>query len=148
LCTIWRIAPDPRFAFDETLAKDPLALSAEGCSPTSGVPTDCTAARVCDIFETGFGVTGRDIFRGPFQKRLDIPLIKTTKIGEHMVARLGVDAFNVTNTPSFDVPTNSASQYSVSSGVPTIRALPASFGLIQHTIGSPRFMQLSPTLAF
>jgi hypothetical protein len=115
---------------------------------TSGVPTDCTAAGVCDTFETGFGATGRDIFRGPFQKRLDISLIKTTKIGEHVVARFGVDAFNVTNTPSFDVPTNSASQYSVSSGVPTIRALPASFGLIQHTIGSPRFMQLSLTLAF
>jgi hypothetical protein len=112
------------------------------------VPTDCTAAGICDTFETGFGATGRDIFRGPFQKRLDISLIKTTRIGEHVVARLGVDAFNVTNTPSFDVPTNSASQYSVSSGVPTIRALPASFGLIQHTIGSPRFMQLSLTLAF
>lgn len=52
------------------------------------------------------------------------------------------------NTPSFDVPTTNASQYSVKSGVPTVVALPSSFGLIQHTIGSPRFLQLSATFAF
>ena len=118
---------------------------------TNGVPpctTNSSGAQLCDTFETGFGGTGRDIFRGPFQKRLDISLIKTTKLNEHLVLRIGADAFNLTNTPSFDVPTNSASQYSVSRGVPTVRALPASFGLIQHTIGSPRFLQLSATLAF
>jgi Carboxypeptidase regulatory-like domain/TonB dependent receptor len=115
---------------------------------TNGVPTDCTAAGVCDTFETGFGSTGRDIFRGPFQTRIDMSLSKTNKIGDHVVTRLGVDVFNVPNTPSFDVPTNAASQYSVRSGVPTVVALPASFGLIQHTIGSPRLMQISLTVAF
>ncbi|MBZ5723378.1 MAG: TonB-dependent receptor [Acidobacteriia bacterium] len=115
---------------------------------TNGVPTDCTAAGVCDTFETTFGGTGRDLFRGPAQKRLDISLIKTTRIRERYVVRFGADAFNVTNTPSFDVPTNSASQYSVRAGVPTQVALPASFGLIQHTIGSARFLQLSLTVAF
>jgi len=114
----------------------------------NGVPTDATAAGVQDTFETGFGATGRDLFRGPFQKRLDVSLIKTTRIAEKYVVRLGADAFNVTNTPSFDVPTSSASQYSVHSGVPTVVALPSSFGLIQRTIGSPRFLQLSVTIAF
>jgi hypothetical protein len=117
---------------------------------TNGVPPCQTVngSQACDTFETGFGATGRDLFRGPFQKRLDLSLIKTTKIHERYVLRFGADAFNLTNTPSFDVPANSASQYSVSKGVPTVRALPASFGMIQGTLGSPRFMQLSLTLAF
>ena len=116
---------------------------------TNGIPTDSGAAGQ-DIRETGFGVTGRDLFRGAFQKRLDLSISKLTRIGEKLVVRLGADAFNITNTPSFDVPTNSASQYSVSSstGAVTVFPLSSSFGVIQHTIGSPRFMQLSLTLAF
>jgi hypothetical protein len=117
---------------------------------TNGIPTDATAAGAQDTFETGFGTTGRDLFRGAFQKRLDLSISKLTRIGEKVVARIGADAFNITNTPSFDVPNNSASQYSVSSstGAVTVFPLSTSFGVIQHTIGSPRFMQLSLTLAF
>ena len=76
---------------------------------------------------------------------------KLTRFGEKYVLRIGADAFNLTNTPSFDVPNNSASQYSVSSStgaVTTVSPLSSSFGFIQHTIGSPRFMQLSLTFAF
>ena len=117
---------------------------------TYGIPTDSTAAGVQDTRETGFGITGRDLFRGAFQKRLDLSVSKITRVAEKYVVRFGVDAFNITNTPSFDVPTNSASQYSVNSttGAVTVFPLSASFGLIQHTIGSPRFMQVSLTLAF
>ena len=118
---------------------------------TNGIATDTTAAGAQDTYETGFGITGRDLFRGAFQKRLDLSVSKITRFGEKYVVRLGADAFNLTNTPSFDVPTNSASQYSVSSStgaVTSVSALSSSFGYIQHTIGSPRFMQLSLTLAF
>ena len=118
---------------------------------TNGIPTDTTAAGAADTYETGFGNTGRDLFRGAFQKRLDLSVSKITRIHEKYVVRLGADAFNITNTPSFDVPNNSASQYSVSSStgaVTTVAPLSSSFGYIQHTIGSPRFMQLSLTLAF
>jgi hypothetical protein len=118
---------------------------------TNGIPTDSSAAGVQDVKETGFGITGRDLFRGAFQKRLDLSVSKITRIAEKYVVRFGVDAFNLTNTPSFDVPTNSASQYTVSSSTGAVTAvspLSASFGLIQHTIGSPRFMQVSLTLAF
>ena len=91
-----------------------------------------------------------DIDGPAFQKRLDLSITKVTRLNERWVARLGVDAFNLTNTPSFDVPTNSASQYSVNSttGAITNFGLSSSFGVVQHTIGSPRFMQISLTLAF
>jgi hypothetical protein len=115
---------------------------------TNGVPTDVTASGAQDTFETTFGGTGRDIFRGPDQRRVDLSVAKTTRFAEKYVLRFGIDAFNLTNTPSFDVPTTNASQYSVKSGLPSIVALPSSFGLIQHTIGSPRFLQLSATFAF
>jgi len=118
---------------------------------TNGIPTDTNASGAQDTYETGFGNTGRDLFRGAFQKRLDLSVSKLTRFGEKYVLRIGADAFNLTNTPSFDVPNNSASQYSVSSStgaVTTVSPLSSSFGFIQHTIGSPRFMQLSLTFAF
>jgi hypothetical protein len=58
------------------------------------------------------------------------------------------EAFNVFNHPSFDVPNNSTSLYSVSSGKVTVRTASASAGFISHTIGSPRFLQMTLRLVF
>jgi hypothetical protein len=131
----------------------PLINSADFYVPsvpagTNGVPA-CTGGQ-CDNTETVFGDTSRNIFRAPFQRRLDISLIKMTRINERFLLRFQADAFNITNTPSFDVPNNDLSLYSVSSGVPSIKSIASqtSFGVIQNTIGSPRFMQLSMSLVF
>jgi len=114
---------------------------------TYGVTSVCTP--VCDTFETIYGVTGRNTFRGPFQFRTDIALVKETKINERFSLRFQADAFNVFNQPNFDVPSSSASLYSVSSsGMPTLRAISTSFGYIQRTIGSPRFLQMNLSLVF
>jgi len=113
---------------------------------TPGIP--CTSAGVCDTDETVFGATGRNTFRGPFQERFDLSAVKETRIAERVVVRFQVDALNIFNHPSFDVPNNSASQYSVTSGVPTVRALSSSFGIIQHTLGGPRTLQFGVHLNF
>ena len=117
---------------------------------TPGIPcTIVSGSQVCDTTETSFGATGRNIFRGPFQKRFDMSLMKQTHLTERYLLKFQADAFNISNTPSFDVPSNTISQYSVSSaGVPTLRTPPASFGFIQHTLGSPRVLQLSLHLVF
>jgi hypothetical protein len=137
---------------------NPLVNSADFYVPTiapgtMGVPA-CTVssagAQLCDNAETIFGNTARNLFRGPFQKRLDLSVIKTTRIGERFTLRFQADAFNLTNTPSFDVPNNDLSLYSVKSGVPAIKSIASqtTFGVIQDTIGSPRFMQMSLSLLF
>lgn len=94
-----------------------LALNPAAFAPpivavgTNGVPacgvTTGGVANVCDVYETTFGVGGRNIFRQAFQKRADISLIKTTKFTEHISGRYTFDVYNLTNTTSFDIPGNS-----------------------------------------
>jgi len=117
---------------------------------TMGAPcTTVNGSQVCDTAETVFGATSRNTFRGPFQERFDISAMKQTRLTERLTLKFEVDALNVFNHPSFDVPANNISQYNVSSaGVPTLRTPPASFGFLQHTLGSPRLMQFSLHLAF
>jgi hypothetical protein len=117
---------------------------------TMGVPcTTVNGNQVCDTVETAFGATARNTFRGPFQERFDLALMKQTKISERFTLKFQADAFNIFNHPSFDVPNNSGTQYSTSSaGVPTVRTLSSSFGFIQHTLGSPRIVQFSAHLVF
>ncbi len=110
-------------------------------SGTMGVPAG-------DNLETGFGSTGRNIFRGPFQERFDISAVKVTRFKERYSIKFQADVLNVFNHPSFDVPTNNISQYSVTAGVPTLRTPPATFGLIQHTLGGPRTMQFGVHINF
>jgi hypothetical protein len=101
-----------------------------------------------DNFETDWANAGRNAFRGPFQSRIDLALGKEFTVTERIKFWYRLEAFNLTNHPSFDVPNNSLSLYSVSGGVPTLRAPSASAGLISHTIGSPRFLQMSLKLVF
>ena len=61
---------------------------------------------LCDVYETGFVPGQRNIFRQSFQKRADITLQKDLRIKEKYNLRYQFEVFNVTNTPSFDVPTN------------------------------------------
>jgi hypothetical protein len=114
---------------------------------TNGVTTTC--GTTCDTFETTYGATSRNTFRGPFQSRFDVAMIKQTRLSERFTLRFQADAFNALNHPSFDAPNTSTSLYSVSSaGVPTVRTASTSFGFVQRTIGSPRFLQLSMSLMF
>jgi hypothetical protein len=135
----------------------PLVNSADFYIPTIAPGTDgvppcavSNGAQVCDNAETIFGNTARNLFRSPFQKRLDLSIIKNTHISERFTLRFQADAFNLTNTPSFDAPNNDLSLYSVKSGVPTVKSIASqtTFGVIQNTIGSPRFMQMSLSLIF
>ena len=60
---------------------------------TNGVPLG-------DNTESGFATGGRNIFRGDFQKRAHISVIKDTTFHERYTLRLGMNVFNLTNTPA------------------------------------------------
>ncbi len=131
------------------------------CDPTTGA---------CDIYETGFGATGRNIFRGPFQSRVDMTIFKTFKLTERFSLRYDMQAFNVFNHPSFDTPNNDVRfnpffgnppdyvgtshnpcfTQTTGVGLQGAYSCPPTgqLGIIQHTLGSPRFLQMALHLTF
>jgi len=144
---------------------------------TGGVPPcdSSSGTLVCDVYETPYASGGRNIFRGPFQNRFDFGLSKNFKIKEGWALKYDVVAFNIFNHPSFDVPSNDVSFnpsynnppiYNVtpptgpptsgpcvpSASDPTTGAYQCppsgNLGILQHTIGSPRFIQMALHLTF
>ncbi len=112
---------------------------------TYGVPApDSTGG---DDYESLFGTTGRNTFRGPFQVRFDMSLAKQFLFKERYGLKFEADAFNIFNHPDFDTPNNDVNFFPGYEGPPSIPPQ-GSLGVIQHTIGSPRFLQLSMHLVF
>ncbi len=111
---------------------------------TNGVPP-CDASG-CDLYESLYGTTGRNLFRGPFQVSFDSSLAKEFPI-ERFRLRFEADAFNIFNHPDFDAPNNDVVFFPDYEG-PPVSPPDGSLGLIQHTIGSPRFLQLGLHLTF
>jgi Carboxypeptidase regulatory-like domain/TonB dependent receptor len=120
-----------------------------------------------DNLETGFGPASRNIFVGPFQSRVDMGASKSFRITERFRLKFDVQAFNIFNHPSFDTPNNNVEfnpffgnppQYSAPFPVAGQQNCTANsgyvcppsgqLGIIQHTIGSPRFMQMALHLTF
>jgi hypothetical protein len=112
---------------------------------TNGVPA-CDSSG-CDEFESLYGTSGRNIFRGPFQVRFDMSLAKEFSLTERFRLRFEADAFNMFNHPDFDTPNNNVLFFPNFEGPPSIPP-EGELGQIQHTIGSPRFLQLSLHLTF
>ncbi len=112
---------------------------------SSGVPP-CDATG-CDLYESLFGNSGRNLFRGPFQTRFDVSLAKEFSVTERVHLRFEADAFNVFNHPDFDTPNNDVVFFPNFYGPPSIPPQ-GSLGYIQHTLGSSRFLQLNLHLTF
>jgi hypothetical protein len=120
-------------------------------------------------YETGFTSGQRNIFRQSFQKRADASLVKMTNFNDRYTLKYTFDVYNLTNTTSFDVPFNEVAQnagYNAypAAGTPVLPgtcnaqgqgtvsgsfySCPAGLGIVLHTIGSPRQIQMSLSLAF
>jgi Carboxypeptidase regulatory-like domain/TonB dependent receptor len=107
---------------------------------TNGVPAG-------DVFESLFGGTGRNIFRGPFQFQVDTTLAKEFMIAEKYRLRLNFNVYNLFNHPDFDAPNNDVTFFN-GFAPPPVFPPSGSLGIIQHTIGSPRFLQLAAHFTF
>ncbi len=81
---------------------------------------------LCDVYESSFVPGQRNIFRQAFQKHLDVTIQKNIPIKERYNINYQFEVFNVTNTPSFDVPNNEItlnpgySELGNDGGVPTL----------------------------
>jgi Carboxypeptidase regulatory-like domain/TonB dependent receptor len=134
------------------------------------------AVPATDPYETGFTTGQRNIFRQAFQKRADASIVKMTRFNERYSLKYTFDVYNLTNTSSFDVPGNEVAQNvdynsfpsapNTGLGTPT-QALPTNncstnptgtntgfyncpngLGVVSHTIGSPRQIQMSLSFQF
>jgi hypothetical protein len=108
---------------------------------------------VCDNFETGFGTTGRNVFRAPFETRFDFSIFKNFKINERFNLKYELDAFNLFNHPSLDTPNTDFALNHCFNPAPCANFAPdppnsKGWGVISGTIGSSRFMQMSLHLTF
>ena len=101
----------------------------------------------CDEFESVYGTSGRNLFRAPFQTRFDISFGKEFIFAEKYHLRFNIDVFNLFNHADFDAPNNDVVFFPYYEGPPSIPPV-GSLGMIQHTIGSPRFLQFSLHFSF
>ena len=83
----------------------------------------------------GFGNLGRNILRGPSSKRIDVSLIKNTRITERISLELKWDIFNIFNIVNFANPNSDLTDET-------------DFGQITRTVGSPRVMQFGAKFRF
>ena len=125
-----------------------------------------------DNYETDFTTGQRNIFRQTWQKNADISIVKTTALTERFTLKYNLDVFNMTNTPSFDVPIDNVTQNlaygqfpqvgTASAPTPSTCAssggaagpptyfynCPGGLGQVTKTIGSSRQVQMSLSLIF
>ena len=83
---------------------------------------------------TEWGNLGRNTVVGPSQRRVDASLSKITRLVNRTTLELRVEAYNITNTPSFRNPASDLSA--------------GDFGEITQTRGGPRVIQLGMKLRF
>jgi hypothetical protein len=143
---------------DEALKSSCFSIPLISAGGLSGaVPTS-------DPYETNFTTGQRNIFRQAFQKRADASLEKVTKFTERYTLKYTFDVYNLTNTTSFDVPGNEVAQNVNYNGFPVAGTpvlptacdgtnvgfynCPSGLGVVNHTIGSPRQIQMSLRLMF
>jgi hypothetical protein len=121
-----------------------------------------------DTFETNFTTGQRNIFRQGLQRRADMSLVKLTQLTERFSLRYSFDVYNLTNTPSFDIPIDNVTQNlafsayplqgtttaptpkGCASGTPgtTFYNCPGGLGQVTKTIGSSRQIQMTLGLTF
>ncbi len=92
----------------------PLLNPGENGAPPCDTTTDGGNAGpgggpLCDVYETTFVPGQRNIFRQSFQRQANMVLQKQVTFRDRYHLLYQFEVFNVTNTPSFDVPTNNLS---------------------------------------
>ncbi len=116
---------------------------APGASVATAKRGGSTESRLNAYFNTAafassgdyFGDTGRNILRGPFERNLDLSLIKEIPVHQTIDAQFRAEFFNVLNFANFANPGNAITSAST-------------FGVISSTVGNPRIIQFALKLNF
>ena len=132
---------------DATAFAIPQLQPGQNGVPPCGLTT--SGLTFCDNVENGFSTGSRNTFRGPRQVRVDLSLRKSVKLTERFNLKYSADFLNALNHASFDTPNNNVTFNPCFNPDPCYQTTPSgSLGVIQHTIGSPRFIQMALHLEF
>jgi len=163
-------------------AINPAAFTLPLISPgQDGVPpcgTSSAGVPLCDVYETNFTNGYRNVFRQAFQRTANLSIVKLTKLTERFNLKYTFDIYNLTNTPSFDIPgqiafvngffnnapvypgaptvagnlqfnpNTFAGLYSINNNLTVSKASQPQLGIVTSTIGAPRNIQMSLHLIF
>jgi len=165
-----------------TPAINPAAFTLPLLSPgQDGVPpcgVNSAGVPLCDVYETNFTNGYRNVFRQAFQRTANLSIVKMTKLTERFSLKYTFDIYNLTNTPSFDIPgqialvngffnnapvypgastlagnlqfnpNTFAGLYSINNNLTVSKASQPQLGIVSSTIGMPRNIQMSLHLMF
>ncbi len=121
---------------------DPRPDLAPGATHEDQTTSGSTSSRINNYLNpdafvssgTSFGDLGRNTVIGPDQRRLDLSISKVTRLMENRSLEFRIEAYNVTNTPTFRNPGRDIAA--------------ANFGQITRTRGGPRVIQLGLKFRF
>ena len=121
---------------------DPRPDLAPGATHDDQTTSGSTSSRIDNYLNpdafvssgTKFGNLGRNTVIGPDQRRVDLSLSKLTRLMENRSLEFRIEAYNVTNTPSFRNPGRDIAA--------------ANFGQITRMRGGPRVIQLGLKFRF
>lgn len=139
------------YATDDFKVTDSLTVNVGVRWDWFGLPTEKNGRRTRQYFNNrqdqndpqtallspfgGFGNLGRNVLRGPSQKRFDLGLSKITRFSERAELELRWDIFNLFNFVNFANPNADLQDQS-------------DFGQITRTVGGARTMQFGTKLRF
>lgn len=127
-----------RIPFGRPSVRSLELLRRQGSDPLRQYFNSCqTQAPNCALISPvgGFGNLGRNVLRGPAQRRFDVSLQKTLNLREGVTLDLKWDVFNVFNVANFANPNADLQDET-------------DFGEITRTVGAPRVMQFGAKLRF
>jgi hypothetical protein len=156
-------------------AINPAAFTIPLIAPNQdGVPPcgySAAGVALCDVYETNFANGYRNVFRQAFQRTANISVVKMTKLTERFNLKYSLDIYNLTNTPSFDIPGqiatvngyfnnapvypgaatlagNLQSLYSLNNNLTVNAKSQPTLGVVSSTIGASRNISMSLHLTF
>ena len=172
-CTAKKALTGASGAFYSPTRKDLGGALDPACFTIPLIPVGTDGVPNGDPYESSFTTGQRNIFRQAFQKRADMSLAKNLKISERYGLHYTFDVYNVTNTSSFDIPGDNVSQNENYNNTPntidnypngvaptpaqcasstpptgTFFNCPSGLGIVKHTIGESRQIQMSLHLTF
>ncbi len=131
-------------------------------NPVSALQTNCTSAvnspclstaqfspsAAATGFPTGFGALGRNSIYGPHFFDVDLSVMKSVAITEHVSFSFGATAFNLFNHPNFDQPVDDIANPNFGSSINNVGPPTSLLGSFVGAGSSPRFLEIKGVLRF
>jgi hypothetical protein len=138
------------FNYSGSIFASPVGNVSPDCS--SPVNTPCLSTSqfgpASNGAPTGFGILGRNTFRGPGFFDVDMALMKDIAITEHVTFSFGAHAYNLLNHANFDQPVNDISNPQFGSSIAAVGPPTSLLGSFVGAGSSPRFLEIKGSLRF